>query len=416
MNPLENVLTQFRRAADLAKLDPSVRALLEVPKSEIVVNFPVRMDDGRVEVFQGYRVQHNDALGPYKGGLRFHQDLDKDEARALATWMTWKCSLLGLPFGGAKGGIKIDPRKYSAGELERVTRRFTFALGQNIGPEYDVPAPDMNTNAQIMVWILDTYLSTVPAGERNRNLHVVTGKTLASGGSEGREKATGQGVFHVTERWAETNRLDLSTSTFIVQGFGNVGSWAARLFAQRGAKLLAAQDHTGAIRSANGLDASALATHVRAKGGVAGFPGSETIDLKTFWSTPCDVAVPAALENQLTRETAPLVSAKVIVEGANGPTDSDGDRILAERKIPVIPDILANAGGVTVSYFEWLQNKRAERWSLDEVDTRLRPMMRDAYDRVAATAKELSCDLRLAAHALALRRLERVYKERGIFP
>lgn len=412
----ENVKVQFDRAADLMQLDPEIRRILATTANEIVVHFPVVMDDGHVQMFTGYRVQHNGVLGPYKGGLRFHPAVDIDEVRALATWMTWKCAIAGLPYGGAKGGIQIDPSKYSLKELERITRRFTFALGSNIGPEYDIPAPDVNTNAQVMAWILDTYLSMMPPLERNRCVHVVTGKPIESGGSLGRDKATGQGVVYTIVAWAADHDFPLTGARYIVQGFGNVGSWTAKLLKPYGSVLVAVEDHTGAIANADGIDPDDLATYVRAKGGVAGYPHAAAIDHQTFLSTEAEFFVPAALENQITAETAPWLNVKMVAEGANGPTDIEGDHILQERGIVVLPDVLANAGGVTVSYFEWLQNKRSEFWDLDEVDGKLQKKMLNAYRKVRDAVKEYGTDWRTAAYIVALRRLEKVYKERGIFP
>jgi glutamate dehydrogenase (NAD(P)+) len=412
----KNVMHQFDAAADLMDLDPDIRAILSKTNNEIIVNFPVVMDDGRVEMFTGYRVQHSGVLGPYKGGLRFHPAVDIDEVRALATWMTWKTALVKLPLGGAKGGIQIDPIQYSMDELEGITRRFTFALGCNIGPEYDIPAPDMNTNPQIRAWILDTYVSTMPPQERNRSMHVVTGKPVESGGSLGRDKATGQGLVFVLEQWAQDNDFDLQDATYFVQGFGNVGSWTALLLEPFGAHLVAVEDVSGAIHNPDGIDPQALVDYIEERGAIAGFPDAQPVDHDTFLGTEADFFVPAALENQVTAATAPLLNTRLIVEGANGPVDPDGDAILMERGIEVLPDILCNAGGVTVSYFEWLQNKRSEFWTLDEVDNKLRRMMVDGYLRVCKAKEEFDTDWRTAAYVVALRRLERVYKERGIFP
>ena len=412
----DNVRRQFKKAADLMQLDPSIRKILEKTTNEILVHFPVKMDDGRVEVFTGYRVQHNDALGPFKGGLRFHPSVDVDEVRALATWMTWKSALTHIPFGGAKGGIQIDPSNYSMNELEHISRRFTFALSNNIGPEYDIPAPDVNTNAQIMAWILDTYLSTMPPHERQGCTHVVTGKPIEAGGSIGREKATGQGVVYLIQEWAKDCGFELSGATYIVQGFGNVGSWAARLMKPLGAKLLAVEDVTGAIFNKAGLDPDNLAEYVKRCGGVGGYPESFEIDHETFLSTQADIFIPAAMENQITAETASLLKVKLVAEGANGPTNPEGDAILQTRGIDLIPDILCNSGGVIVSYFEWLQNKRSEFWELEEVDTKLHKKIVNAYERVRDLARESQTDWRTAALVVALSYLEKVYKERGIFP
>ncbi len=412
----DNVVLQFDKAADLMQLDPDVRKILGRTMNEITVHFPVRMDDRRIEMFTGYRIQHNNVLGPFKGGLRYHPSVDCDEVRALATWMTWKSAIVNIPFGGAKGGIHIDPSKYSFHELERVTRRFTFALGSNIGPEYDIPAPDVNTNAQIMAWMLDTYTSMMPPLERQRSVHVVTGKPVEAGGSIGRDKATGQGVVFTIEEWAKDKNLSLDSLTYTVQGFGNVGSWAARLLKPHGAKLVAAEDVTGAVRNEEGIDPDGLTAHVEQKGGVKGYGPAQPIDHKTFLATAADIFIPAALENQITRETAPLLKVRLVAEGANGPTDPDGDAILEERGIDILPDILCNSGGVVVSYFEWLQNKRSEFWELEEVDGKLRKKIVAAYERVKKSAQESRADWRTAAYVVALTRLETVYKERGIFP
>ncbi len=411
-----DVTSQFNKAADLMKLDPSIRKILATTMNEVVVHFPVKMDDGRIEVFTGYRVQHNNALGPFKGGLRFHPAVNIDEVRALATWMTWKSAIAGIPFGGGKGGIQMDPSKYSPAELERITRRFTFALGNTIGPEYDIPAPDVNTNGQIMAWILDTYQSMMPANDRQRMLHVVTGKPIEAGGSLGRDKATGQGVVYLIREWAKDHKFELGGATYIVQGFGNVGSWAARLLTPLGSKLIAAEDVTGSIANESGIDPEALAKHVRVKGGVAGFAGAKPTTHLAFLRTKADIFIPAALENQITAETAPLLNVRLVAEGANGPTNPDGDRTLYERKIDLLPDILCNGGGVIVSYFEWLQNKRSESWELQEVDCKLYRRIVDAYARVRDTARQYSVDWRTAAYVVALARLEKVYRERGIFP
>lgn len=413
----DNVTWQFNQAADLMKLSQGVRKILSTTTNEVVVHFPVRMDNGRIEMFTGYRVQHNNALGPYKGGLRFHPAVDIDEVRALATWMTWKSAIANIPFGGAKGGIQLDPFKYSTSELERITRRFTFALGNNIGPEYDIPAPDVNTTPQIMAWILDTYLSTMPPHERQRCTHVVTGKPIESGGSLGRDKATGQGVVFTIEEWAKDNDFNLKEATYFVQGFGNVGSWTARLLKPHGSKLVAVEDASGAISNPEGIDPDDLTNYAKKnKGLIAGYPQAEPVDHKTFLQTEADIFIPSALENQITAETASMFKVRLVAEGANGPTDPDGDRILQRNGVDVIPDILCNAGGVIVSYFEWLQNKRSEFWELEEVDRKLHKKMVSAYQRVRDKAMEFQTDWRTAAYIVALSSLEKVIKERGIFP
>ncbi len=416
-NIYENVNKQFNKASDLMKLDANIKKILNTTLNEITVHFPVRMDNDQIEIFTGYRVQHNNVLGPFKGGLRYHQSVNIDEVRALASWMTIKCAIADIPFGGAKGGIKFNPSKYSKNELERVTRRFTFALGSTIGPEYDIPAPDVNTSPQIMAWILDTYIQMMPPLERKRCLHVVTGKPVEAGGSLGRNKATGQGVVFTIEEWAKENKFDLKKSTYIVQGFGNVGSWTSRLMKSCGSKLTAAEDVSGAITNPKGIDPDDLFAYAQKKNGlIAGYPKADAIDKEVFLRTKADIFIPAALENQITSETAPLLNVKLVAEGANGPTDPEGDMILKKRGIHVIPDVLCNSGGAIVSYFEWLQNKRSEFWELEEVDSKLRKKIITAYYKVKNKAKELKTDWRTAAYIVALSRLEIVYKDRGIFP
>jgi len=412
----KNVKLQFNNAADLIDLDFNIRIILSKTTNEIVVNFPVKMDDGRIEMFTGYRIQHNNALGPYKGGLRFHPNVNIDEVKALATWMTWKSAIADIPFGGAKGGIQLDPSQYSSGELERISRRFIYALGSNIGPEYDIPAPDVNTNSQIMAWMLDTYLSTLPPQERAKSVHVITGKPVESGGSIGRTKATGQGIVFCIEQWAKDKNFDLSNATYTVQGFGNVGSWASKLMKQHGSKLIAVEDITGAIYSFKGIDPDKLSNYVVQTGGVKNFENTEPISHEEFLKIKADIFIPSALENQITSDTADWLNVSLVAEGANGPTDPEGDRILQSKGIDLIPDILCNSGGVIVSYFEWLQNKRSEFWSLEEVDQKLHRIIINGYKRVRDTAKEFEIDWRQSAYIVALRRLEVVYKERGIFP
>lgn len=375
------------------------------------------MDDGSYQLFKGYRIQHNNIMGPFKGGIRFHPEVHLDEVKALAAWMTWKCSLLEIPYGGAKGGIKFDPTQYSSRELERITRRFTHALGANIGPDYDIPAPDMGTNSQTMVWMMDTYMNSSPQERKNSMRGVVTGKSVTSGGSLGRDKATGQGLVFAVAAWAEEHQVDLSKCSFSVQGFGNVGSHSARLLQARGAKLKAVIDHTGGVYNANGIDALDLIAYAKQnKGGVAGYSKAEPINKLDFFATEVDIFIPAALEMQITAETAPLMKCRLVAEGANGPTDLDGERILLEKGVQFLPDILANAGGVTVSYFEWLQNRLSESWSEDVVDAKLLKMMNKAYHTMRSIAKEYKTDHRTAAYIHSLSRIQTVYRERGIFP
>ena len=416
-NLYEMAVAQFERAADLIKLRPSLRAILSQPKNEIIVNFPVRLDNGETMMCKGYRIQHNNILGCFKGGLRFSPLVSLEEVKALSAWMTWKCALTEVPFGGGKGGIQIDPSQLSSAELERVTRRFTHALGSNIGPDYDIPAPDMGTNAQTMVWMMDTYMNTIGHAHKNVSRHVVTGKTLSAGGSVGRDEATGRGTVYNIASWATERGMDLSHCTFTVQGFGNVGSFAAKILEEEyGGKLIAVQDHTGSIANPNGIRAQDLMDHVAAHGGVGGYAKAEVIGPDDFWRTKTDIVIPAALEWQVTSRTAAMIDARLVAEGANGPTTLAADRILAEKGIDVLPDILCNSGGVIVSFFEWTQNKRGETWYLDEVRHKLKRRIADAYDRTTQVMNEFGCGRRDAAMIAAVRRVAAAYEERGIFP
>ena len=411
-NALESALAQFDRAADHLGLDSGVRAILRVPKREWTVNFPVTMDDGRTEVFTGHRVQHNLSRGPAKGGLRYHPRADLDEVRALAMWMTWKCALVDVPFGGAKGGVAVDPRTLSTGELQRVTRRFATELQGLIGPDTDIPAPDMGTNAQTMAWIMDTVSMhagyTVPG--------VVTGKPIGLGGSEVRADATGLGVMITAERALAEHGISLDGATVAVQGFGNVGEAAARLIHEAGGRLVAITDVGGGVASATGLDPSALSAHLADTGSIAGAPGTVPIDNEGLLAMDVDLLVLAALEGQVTAENAHAVRAKVIAEGANGPVTPDADPILAQRGVVTVPDILCNAGGVIVSYFEWVQNLQSFAWPRDQVIDRLRGMLDRAYDEVARLRDTEGVDARLAAHAIAVARVAEAQQIRGRYP
>lgn len=414
---MENVLKQFHKAADYIDLHPNVRKILSITNNELVVKFPVKLDDGSLEIFTGYRVQHNNALGPYKGGLRYHPTVDLDAARALAMWMTWKTSLAGLPYGGGKGGIQLDPSKYSESELERITRRFTFALADNIGPEHDIPAPDVNTNSQTMAWIADTYMSTRSPAERTANQHVVTGKPDGSGGLEGRDRATGYGVFLSIKLWFEKQGESLDEKTFIVQGFGNVGYWASHFLEREDAKLIAVQDASGSIINTQGISVETLAIYTQKNhGNVYAFSEAEYLPTELFFSTKCDICIPAALGNQITEDNAHLIKARLIAEGANGPVSVGAEKILLEKGIAVIPDILCNSGGVIGSYFEWLQNRNGELWQLDEVMVKLTKKLSEAFRKVNQFADEEAIDLRTAAYCIALQRIEKAYIQRGIFP
>lgn len=414
---LENVMRQFNHAADIINLNSNIRKILSITNNELLIHFPVKMDNGDVEVFTGYRVQHNNALGPYKGGLRYHPTVDIDAAKALAMWMTWKTSLAGLPYGGAKGGIQIDPSKYSTAELERITRRFTYALGDNIGPEHDIPAPDVNTNSQTMAWIVDTYMSTKSPAERSKNQHVVTGKPLGSGGSEGRDRATGYGVFLNIKYWAEKKKVDLKKKRFIVQGFGNVGYWTAYFLENEGAKLVGVQDAYGSITNSDGIEVSKLYQYIQGnKGSIVGYDNAQVVEKDHFFELDCDICIPAALGNQITAENATKIKAFLIAEGANGPTDVEGEEILLKNGVGIIPDILCNSGGVIGSYFEWLQNRNGELWQLEEVLAKLEKKMKEVFEKVYETAENRDGDMRTAAYIIAIERIEKAYVQRGIFP
>ncbi len=415
-NLYEVALRQTHKAAKAINLSPEVATILSQPKNEIITNFPVKMDDGSTRLFKGYRVQHNNILGPYKGGLRYHEEASLDEVKALASWMTYKCALAEIPFGGAKGGIKFNPRLHSQSELQRITRRFTHALGANIGPEWDIPAPDVGTNAQTMVWLMDTYMNVVGMNDKNAVKHVVTGKTVTSGGSLGRESATGQGVVHCIIEWARDQGFRLDGCTFSVQGFGNVGSHTARILSKLGASLVAVGDYRGYISNPEGINAHKLLEHVQKTGSVAEYRGAKSITRDDFFHVEADVFVPAALELEIGVEEAKALRCKLVVEGANGPTLPEAEDVLLERGIHVIPDIMANSGGVVVSYYEWLQNKRSEQWEAEEVEDRLERRMKRTYEQVKTFAENRSVDWRVASYGLALERIARVYEERGIFP
>jgi glutamate dehydrogenase/leucine dehydrogenase len=413
INPFETAKQQVDIVADLIGIDSGIREVLKHPKRELTVNFPVRMDDGSYRVFTGYRVQYNMARGPTKGGIRYHPQVTLDEVRALAAWMTWKCAVVNIPYGGAKGGVICDPKHMSRGELEGMTRRFASEIALIIGPEVDIPAPDVYTDSQTMAWIMDTYSMlkgySVPG--------VVTGKPISLGGSEGRGEATGRGCAYVIREAAKDIGLKVKGGTVAIQGFGNAGSVAANiLYDEQGAKIVAVSDSKGGIWKADGFNPHAVEAHKQKTGSVVGFPGAKAISNEEVLEAKADILVPAALENQITKKNADKIQAKIVAEAANGPTLPEADTILFEKKITVLPDVLANAGGVTVSYFEWAQDIQGYFWNLEEVNTRLERVMVRSYNDVHKVATEKGVHNRTAAYVLAIQRVVDAIKIRGIYP
>nr|WP_315185716.1 Glu/Leu/Phe/Val dehydrogenase [uncultured Albidiferax sp.] len=385
---------------------------LKRPKRILVVDVPIHLDDGSIAHFEGYRVQHNTSRGPGKGGVRFHQDVTLSEVMALSAWMSIKNAAVNVPYGGAKGGIRVDPKTLSRGELERMTRRYTSEIGIIIGPNKDIPAPDVNTNEQIMAWMMDTY----SMNQGSTATGVVTGKPVDLGGSLGRREATGRGVFTVGMEAAKHIGLDVSTARIAVQGFGNVGGVAGKLFAEAGARVVAVQDHSGTIYCEAGFNVPALLQHVKNAGGVGGFAGAEVIANDAFWDVPCDILIPAALEQQITKDNAGRITARMVIEGANGPTTPEADDILQERNILVLPDVIANAGGVTVSYFEWVQDFSSFFWDEDEINARLVRIMKEAFNAVWLVAQENKVSLRTATFIVACKRILHTRELRGLYP
>ena len=412
INPWEVAQRQFDLAAERLGLDEGMRRVLREPRREFTVHFPVHMDDGSVQVFTGYRVQHNLGRGPAKGGIRYHQDVSLDEVKALAMWMTWKCAVVGIPYGGGKGGVIVDPKKLSQKELEGLSRRFFTEIEVLIGPEKDIPAPDVNTNAQVMAWFMDTYSMhqgyTVPG--------VVTGKPISLGGSEGRNEATARGCIYTIVEAARHRGMDLRKARVAVQGFGNAGSIAARLIAEEGSTVVAVSDSTGGIHNPAGLDVAKVIAWKGEHGTVQGFPGATDVTNAEVLEVECDILIPAALENQITDRNAGRVKAKLVAEAANGPTTPDADVILAANGVFMIPDILCNAGGVTVSYFEWVQDLNRDQWTEIEVNEKLRVMMKKAFHETLAIAERESCDMRTAAYLLAVERVANAMTMRGLYP
>ena len=412
VGPWGNYLSQVDRVAPHLGDFQHLLETLKRPRRILVVDVPIRLDNGTMAHFEGYRVQHNTSRGPGKGGVRFHPDVCLSEVMALSAWMSIKNAAMNLPFGGAKGGIRIDPKLYSRAELERVTRRYTSELGGFIGPQVDIPAPDVNTDAQVMAWMMDTYAMNQGANTTG----VVTGKPVDLGGSQGRKEATGMGVFFATRETLNRQGLQLDGCRVAVQGFGNVGSVAAKLLQAHGALIVALADHGGAIYQPNGIDLDVATEHHRAAGSVVGCPQCEAISADAFWNTPCDVLIPAALENQITEHNAMRIQAKVIVEGANGPTTTGADDLLEDMGVTIVPDVVANAGGVIVSYFEWVQDFASYFWTEDEVNQRLEHIMLGAFDAIWRLAQERDISLRTATFVIACERILRARQLRGLYP
>jgi glutamate dehydrogenase (NAD(P)+) len=408
----QQALFQLDEAARIMNLDPNVHEVLRYPKRVLEVAVPTRMDDGTVQTFIGYRVHHNTSRGPSKGGIRYHPKVTRDEVKALAMWMTWKCAVVGIPYGGAKGGVVVDPRRLSRGELERMTRRYASEILPLIGPERDIPAPDMGTDEQIMAWIMDTYSMnqgySVPG--------VVTGKPFAVGGSAGRTGATGRGVMYVTVATLKNLAMSVDEARVVVQGFGKVGRPVVELLHDQGCLIVGIADAGGAVYNARGLSPVGLLAHHDEHGTVAGFDGGETLSAEEILTVDCDALIPAALEGVITERNADLVQARIVVEAANGPTTPEADEILHDRGIHVVPDILANAGGVTVSYFEWVQDLQAYFWTEDEVNARLRTVMEDAYVGVLEMAEDRKVTMRQAATILGVSRVAEAHTTRGLYP
>jgi glutamate dehydrogenase (NAD(P)+) len=412
LGPWGNYLRQVDRVAPYLGSLSRWLETLKRPKRILIVDVPIELDNGTVAHFEGYRVQHNVSRGPGKGGVRYHQDVTLSEVMALSAWMSVKNAAVNVPYGGAKGGIRVDPRTLSRGELERMTRRYTSEIGIIIGPNTDIPAPDVNTNEQIMAWMMDTY--SMNQGQTATG--VVTGKPITLGGSLGRREATGRGVFVVASEAARRIGVDIEGARIAVQGFGNVGGIAARLFQEAGSKLVAVQDHTGTLYKSTGIDAVALLAHVAKTGGVGGFAEADAIANEDFWTVESDILIPAALENQITEKNAGKIKTKIVVEGANGPTTTAADDILHDRGILVIPDVVANAGGVTVSYFEWVQDFSSFFWTEDEINQRLERVMREAFAAVWQVSSEQKVSVRTAAFIVACKRILEARELRGLYP
>ena len=403
---------QFQIAADVVGLDDAMRRILSHCQTELTVNFPVEMDDGSVQVFTGHRIQHNSGPGPTKGGIRYHESVTVSEVKALAMWMTWKCAVVGLPFGGAKGGVRLNPKLHSQNELQNLTRRYTAEIAGMIGPTRDIPAPDVNTNPQIMAWMMDTYSMNVGYSVPG----VVTGKPLVLGGSQGRNEATGRGCVFAIQEAAPTIGLDISKSRTVVQGFGNAGEVAARLMAESGSTVVGVSDSQGGIYASGGLDLAAVRRHKERTGSVVGFAGADTVTNAELLVLDCDILIPAAMERQIDHHNAPRIKARLLAEAANGPTSPEADDILLDRGVFLVPDILANAGGVTVSYFEWVQALQAFPWTEQQVNERLKEIMARSFAAVLETSKRHNVHMRTAALVKAIDRVAEFTRVRGIYP
>jgi glutamate dehydrogenase (NAD(P)+) len=412
LNPFRIAQIQFDMAAEFLKLDPGLRQILRTPKRILEVSLPTKMDNGQVKVFTGYRVQHNISRGPGKGGIRYHPNVTLDEVKALAAWMTWKTATVNVPFGGAKGGVICDPKRMSKSELERMTRRFASEILPLIGPAQDIPAPDVYTDAQTMAWIMDTYAMTIGHAAHG----VVTGKPVSIGGSEGRGEATARGLLYVVEEACKVKKISLRGATVAIQGFGNAGATAARLFADRKAKIVALSDTRGGVTNSRGIDPIKAVRYKERAGTVVGMPGASRISNDELLTMKCDILIPAALENVITLHNAEAVKARIVAEAANGPTTPHADEILARRGITVLPDILANAGGVTVSYFEWVQNQEGLMWDADEVNARLQKIMVRAFHEMVETMRKHHVPPRAGAMILAVGRVAEATLVRGLFP
>lgn len=415
-NVYENFIDNMENAADVMNMRDDLMTIIQHPFNELRVNFPVKRDNGTIEIFEGYRVQHNNMQGPFYGGVRFHPSVSMTEITTLSMWMTLKCALLNIPLSGSAGGVKFSPQEYSDNEVERITRRFVFGLGSNIGADYDIIGPDINTNPQIMAWMLDTLLFSVKPQMRNANRHGVTGKPVELGGTLGHDEAIGIGVAAILKAWAKQNSMNLNEMTVSIQGFSRIGFWIAKMLNKLGVKVIAVESFSGAVVNKDEIDIHMLKSHLRDKKPMKEFDGGEIVDHKTFMSLDTDAFIPAALENQINNDTVELIRSKLILEAANGATTPYADAVLEKKGIEVIPGMIGNSAVLVGSYYEWLQNKRSEFWSYDEFERKLSDRICNAYGRIVETAEEYKCTLRTAAFITAMNRLQIIYNDRGIYP